>query len=158
MAGSKNGSRQRTVFVRLTFTLRLPLSSESSLATERRASSSALGWESLSPTNVIRRHLHPALKQLNFVNQFNGAHKAGSHAFRRFRSTYLRNKTECPDGLRNYWMAHAGSSMSDLYDKIKEDVQFRKIWAERCGFGFEFPSVVPNVPKTAEKAEAREAA
>jgi hypothetical protein len=27
--------------------------------------------------------------------------------------------------------------MSDLYDKIKEDVAFRRKWAERCGFGFE---------------------
>lgn len=30
--------------------------------------------------------------------------------------------------------------MSDLYDKIKEDVAFRRKWAERCGFGFELPS------------------
>ena len=92
------------------------------------------------------------------MNQFNGTHNAGNHAFRRFRNTYLRNKTECPEGLRNYWMAHAGNSMSDLYDKIKEDVQFRKMWAERCGFGFELPSVVPNVPKIAEKAETQKAA
>jgi hypothetical protein len=124
-----------------------------------RASSSALDWESPSrPTNIIRRHLHPALKQLNYVNQFNGTHKAGNHAFRRFRITYLRNKTECPEGLRNYWMAHAGNSMSDLYDKIKEDVQFRKLWAEKCGFGFELPSVVPNVPKSSEKTEVQIAA
>jgi hypothetical protein len=49
-------------------------------------------------------------------------------------------------------------NMSDLYDKIKEDVAFRRKWAERCAFGFDLPSVVPNVPKTAEKAEAEEAA
>jgi len=48
--------------------------------------------------------------------------------------------------------------MSDLYDKIKEDASFRKLWAEKCGFGFELPSVVPNVPKTAEETEAAEAA
>ena len=48
-------------------------------------------------------------------------------------------------------MGHAGESMSDLYDKIKEDVAFRKKWAEQCGFGFELPSVVPNVPKSTEK-------
>jgi hypothetical protein len=40
--------------------------------------------------------------------------------------------------------------MSDLYNKIKEDVEFRKEWAEKCGFGFELPSVVPNVPKKTE--------
>jgi len=56
------------------------------------------------------------------------------------------------------WMGHAGKDMSDLYDKIKEDVAFRRKWAERRGFGFELPSVVPNVPKTAEKTEAAEAA
>jgi hypothetical protein len=48
--------------------------------------------------------------------------------------------------------------MDDLYDKIKEDVQFRKTWAEQSGFGFELCSVVPNVPKIAEKTEAAKAA
>jgi hypothetical protein len=32
--------------------------------------------------------------------------------------------------------------MSDLYDKIKEDVAFRSKLAEQRGFGFELPSVV----------------
>jgi len=112
----------------------------------------------VSPTNIIRRHLHKALKQLKYVNPFTGTHKAGNHAFRRFRNTYLRNYTDCPEGLYKYWMGHAGKDMSDLYDKIKEDVAFRRKWAERCGFGFELPSVVPNVPKTAEKTEAAEVA
>jgi hypothetical protein len=48
--------------------------------------------------------------------------------------------------------------MSDLYDKIKEDVPFRKKWAAQCGFGFELPSVVPNVPKKAVKTKAAKAA
>jgi len=61
-------------------------------------------------------------------------------------------------GLRNYWMGHAGNSMDDLYDKIKEDVAFRTEVAEQCGFGFELPSVVPNVPKITEKTEAAKAA
>ena len=54
-------------------------------------------------------------------------------------------ETACPEGLRNYWIGHAGNLMDDLYDKIKEDVPFRKEWAEKCGFGFELPAVVPNV-------------
>jgi integrase len=112
----------------------------------------------LSSSNLIRRHLHPALKELGYINPHTGTHKAGNHAFRRFRNTYLRNKTQCPDGLRNYWMGHAGNSMDDLYDKIKEDVQFRKLWAEKSGFGFELPSVVPNVPKNAVKTELEKAA
>ncbi len=55
-------------------------------------------------------------------------------------------------------MGHADKSMSDLYDKIKEDVGFRREWAEKCGFGFKLPSVVPSVPKTEEKGDARRVA
>jgi len=62
----------------------------------------------VSPSNIIRRHLHPALKELGYVNPFNGTHKAGNHAFRRFLNTYLRNKTQCPEGLRNYWIGTQG--------------------------------------------------
>jgi len=98
--------------------------------------------------------LHPALKELGYVNPYTGTHKAGNHAFRRFRNTYLKNKTDCPAGLRNYWMGHAGTSMDDLYDKIKEDVELQRGWAEKSGFGFEIPLVVPNVPKMDEKAKA----
>jgi integrase len=37
----------------------------------------------LSQSNILRRHLHPALEEIGFE-------KAGAHAFRRFRNTYLR--------------------------------------------------------------------
>ena len=80
----------------------------------------------IASSNIIRRHLHPALKQLGFINPHTGTHKAGNHAFRRFRNTHLRNRTGCPEGLRNFWMAHADESMDDLYDKIKEDEVFRR--------------------------------
>jgi integrase len=112
----------------------------------------------LSPTNIVRRHLHVALKELNYMNPYTGTHTAGNHAFRRFRNTYLRNCTECPEGLYKYWMGHAGRDMSDLYDKVKDDVGFRREWAERCGFGFELPSVVPNVPKMVQKSASAKAA
>lgn len=55
-------------------------------------------------------------------------------------------------------MGHAGTFMADLDDKIREDVPFRKMWAEKSGFGFELPSVVPNVPKIEAKTEATNAA
>jgi hypothetical protein len=55
-------------------------------------------------------------------------------------------------------MAHADESMDDLYDKIKEDEEYRKEWAEECGIGFELPSVVPNVPKTHEESAIEKAA
>jgi len=48
--------------------------------------------------------------------------------------------------------------MSDLYDKIKEDVAFRSEWAEKSGYGFELPSLVPNVPNCTEEAEMQKAA
>jgi len=57
-----------------------------------------------------------------------GTHKPGNQAFRRFRNTFLRNYTECPGGLYKYRLGHAGKDMSDFYDKIKEDIQFRKKW------------------------------
>lgn len=65
----------------------------------------------LGSSCILRRHLHPALKQLGFINPLTGTHKAGHHAFRRFRNTHLRNRTECPEGLRRYWMGHADESM-----------------------------------------------
>ena len=71
---------------------------------------------------------------------------------------HLRNRTECPEGLRKFWMGHADERMSDLYDKINEDVEFRRIWAGECGFGFELSSVVPNIPKMKEKDEAKKSA
>jgi hypothetical protein len=41
--------------------------------------------------------------------------------------------------------------MSDLYDKVRENMKFRKEVAEKAGLGFELPvrnaSVAPNAPK-----------
>jgi hypothetical protein len=113
----------------------------------------------LTLTNILRRHLHPALKELGYVNPHTGTHKAGSHAFRRFRNTYLKNETSCPKGLRDYWLGHAGNTMDDLYDMVKHNVAFRQLKAKEYGIGFELPaSVVPNVPRISEKTEAAEAA
>lgn len=48
--------------------------------------------------------------------------------------------------------------MTDLYDKVKEDKQFRLEWAEKCGIGFELPefglSIVPKVPRKRGKQRA----
>jgi hypothetical protein len=41
--------------------------------------------------------------------------------------------------------------MDDMYDKVKDNAALRKKLAEQCGIGFEIPSVVPNVPKIANK-------
>jgi integrase len=94
---------------------------------------------------------------MKYLNTFTANYKAGSHAFRRFRNTHLPNHTECPEGLYKFWMGHADESMSGRYDKIKEDVAFRRKWAEESNFGFELPSTVPMVPKIEEKFEVEEA-
>jgi integrase len=104
----------------------------------------------LSDSDLLERHLHPALKRL-------GVEKAGHHAFRRFRVTWLR-KQRCPDDLRHFWLGHAGRSVEDDYDQMREDVEFRKQVVESVGLGFEIPastpSIVPNVPKlTVEEAQ-----
>lgn len=83
----------------------------------------------LCTSNILRLHLHPALKEAGYLNPSTGDSKVGSHAFRRFRNTYLRNRTTCPEGVRKFWLGHAGENMSDLYDKIKEDVPFRRQYA-----------------------------
>jgi len=112
----------------------------------------------LSSSNILRRHLHPALEKFGYVNPATGTHKAGNHAFRRFRHTYLKNRTACPSGLRQYWLGHAGRDMDDLYDKIKEDVSFRQDWAEKSGLGFELPAVIPKIPKNEDIKLVEEAA
>lgn len=43
--------------------------------------------------------------------------------------------------------------MSDLYDKVKEDIQFRRDVAERCRFGFDLPSFVPKAPICTQKED-----
>jgi integrase len=104
----------------------------------------------LKATDVLSSHLYPALAELGFINQYTGTHKAGFHAFRRYRITHLENRTgcACPRGLQMYWAGHAAATVHERYDKGKEDDKLRKYWAEQCGFGFELPSVVPMVPKT----------
>jgi hypothetical protein len=47
--------------------------------------------------------------------------------------------------------ATAGEGMSDLYDKVRHDVEFRKEVAEKAALGFKLPpqkvDVGPNGPK-----------
>lgn len=97
----------------------------------------------LSQTNLLRRGLHPPLIKL-------GQPKAGFHAFRRFRTTWLR-KNRAPEDLIRFWLGHADETVTDGYSKLREDVEYRKLVAEQVGLGFEIamknPDVVPIVPK-----------
>lgn len=94
-------------------------------------------------TNILRRALHPVLAKLNQP-------KCGAHAFRRFRTTWLR-KNGVPKDLEHFWLGHADEEVGDIYSKLKEDVAFRQEVTSRIGFGFELPAeecvVGPNGPK-----------
>lgn len=48
--------------------------------------------------------------------------------------------------------------MDDLYDRVRDDVEFRRKKAAEYGVGFELPSIVPNVPRIAHKTMAAKAA
>lgn len=99
----------------------------------------------LSQTNLLRRGLHPTLEKL-------GQAKAGFHAFRRFRTTWLRKNRTAEDLIR-FWLGHADETVTDGYSKLREDVDYRKEVSAEVGLGFEIsaqkPVVVPNVPSFA---------
>ena len=94
----------------------------------------------LLQSNILRLSLHPLLKKAKQP-------KTGAHAFRRFRTTWLR-KQHTPEDLTRFWLGHANRSITDAYCKLNEDVAFRKKVAEQVGIGFELPTerleVAPN--------------
>jgi integrase len=98
----------------------------------------------LSQTNVARRSLHPILAEL-------GKPKAGFHAMRRFRATWLR-KQRAPEDLIKFWLGHAKQSVTDEYSQLHLDLEFRREVAGKVGLGFEIPtggvgSMIPTVPR-----------
>ena len=101
-----------------------------------------------SQSNILRRHLHPALEEVGFQ-------KAGAHSFRRYRNTFLRNLTDCSESVRGFRLGWGSEGMSARYDHIKANVEFRKKEANRVGVGFDVPaslaSIEPTEPKKAEQ-------
>ncbi len=91
----------------------------------------------ISASTALRYHLHPALKELGFVNPQNMSAQAGFFAFRRFRKAYLFGCDGLPAHLRNYWMGHSDRSIDLYYGDVEPDRALRKHWAERCGIGFD---------------------
>jgi integrase len=86
----------------------------------------------LSQTNLLRRSLHPILKELKVAN-------AGFHAMRRFRATWLR-KQRAPEDLIRFWLGHSDKTITDGYSKLADDLEFRKQVAEQLGTGFAVPT------------------
>jgi len=109
----------------------------------------------LSQTNLLRRSLHPILKTL-------GVPKAGFHAMRRGRITWLR-KQQAPEDLIRFWLGQAAGSVTDRYSKLAEDLDFRRAVAERVGTGFAVPvhepkPMIPMRPRNSVRGEVDVAA
>lgn len=101
---------------------------------------STLSGKPLHLANILKHHLHPALQSLGYLNPVTGKCMAGTHAFRRYRITYLFQCDGLPERLRNYWMGRSSESTSWQGDQVHMDRAFRRqAWAERCGFGFDLP-------------------
>jgi integrase len=98
----------------------------------------------LNQTNLLKRELHPILATLEIS-------KRGFHCFRRFRNTHLRNSI-CPEGLLKFWMGHAAKDMSDRYDRVRDDVVFRKDVARSMSTGFAVPKSLTPKPPNPKKA------
>ena len=44
-----------------------------------------------------------------------------------------------------FWIGHANKDITDKYsEQLKDDVEYRRVWAEKGGLGF----VVPRVPQS----------
>jgi len=99
----------------------------------------------LLQSNVLRLSLHPLLEEL-------GQPKSGAHAFRRFRTTWLR-KQRAPEDLVRFWLGHANKTVTDVYSKLKEDVTFRKQVAQQVGIGFELPAEKPQLAPNCTQSE-----
>jgi integrase len=97
----------------------------------------------LSQSNILKRQLHPLLEELELP-------KCGAHAFRRYRTTWLR-KQRAPEGLVQYWLGHAGKSITDGYDRVREDVEYRREVAKAVGIGFTISAIKSTVGQSGQR-------
>ena len=100
----------------------------------------------LHQSNVLRRSLHPILEKM-------GRGKAGFHAFRRFRVTHLR-KHRVPEDVIQFWIGHAPTSITDVYSRVREDIEFRQLCARQCGLGFALPEGWARLHEVAPRGES----
>ena len=59
----------------------------------------------------------------------------GFHAFRRFRTTWLR-KNRVQEDLVRFWLGHSEKTVTDNYSKLSEDEEYRREVADKVGTGF----------------------
>jgi len=104
----------------------------------------------INPSNLRTRVIHPLLKK-------NGLPQGGTHIFRRFRITWLRENSVQPD-IERFWLGHANQTVGDDYSMLRRNVKLRKQIADKIGPGFALPGsifapMIPNVPKMAVPTE-----
>jgi hypothetical protein len=78
--------------------------------------------------------------------------KAGFHAFRRYRLTWLRKNRAHAD-LERFWMGHENKAVGDGYSKMKEDGVFRLEQAETVRLGFVLPPPITDVVRIVRKTK-----
>ena len=71
--------------------------------------------------------------------------KRGFHAFRRFRATHL-SVSEAPEVFQKYWLGHGAKTITELYQKAKQESAKRKEWCEKAELGFALPGVSKPLP------------
>jgi integrase len=71
--------------------------------------------------------------------------KRGFHAFRRFRATHLA-VSEAPEVFQKYWLGHGAKTITELYQKAKQESAKRKEWCEKAELGFALPGVSKPLP------------
>jgi integrase len=89
---------------------------------------------SISQSDILTRALHPILEAACLE-------KRCFHAFRRFRTTWLR-KNRVPEDLVRFWIGHSNRTVTDGYSKVKEDAEFRKKVCGEVGLGFQLPTEI----------------
>jgi integrase len=85
-------------------------------------------------SNLLRKSLHPILAKI-------GHEPCGFHAFRRFRITRLRKEIPEKESMIRFWIGHANKSVTDGYDFVRQDREYRRLTAEQAGLGFTPPEV-----------------
>ena len=71
-----------------------------------------------------------------FQDKENGRTGYGAHSFRRFRATHL-DLQGVPQTFVKYWLGHGKKSITEQYQKAKQEAGKRREWAEKAGLGFD---------------------
>src|SRR2546430_15914441 len=72
----------------------------------------------LNPSNIRNRVIHPLLRM-------KGLPTGGNHIFRRFRITWLREKSVSPD-IERFLVRHANRTVGDDYFLLKKNIKIRQ--------------------------------